>query len=147
MSFMLQNWARLYTNLTEAEQSLEPAIAALGRRYRAQHPFFGLRLIADFALIDDKIVIEVDGSSHRATAQKQKDLQHMLALEAKGWAVVRCKNEEALQDPHGTLDRLLKSVATRPSPEELRILLGRLGPLPEPKPSRRRRSGRAPARA
>lgn len=142
MSIMLRNWARLYTNITAAEHALEPAIASLGKRYRAQHPFFGLYLIADFALLDDKIIIEVDGPSHGTLKQKRKDLQHMIALEAKGWAVVRCKNEDALQDPQGTLDRLLASVKARPTISELRTALGQLPPEPLAKPAKRRRSGK-----
>lgn len=144
MSFMLQNWGRLYHNLTDAEQALEPAVAALGKRYRVQHPFFGLYLIADFVLLDDKIVIEVDGSSHDTLDQKRKDLKHTIALEARGWAVLRCKNEEALHDPYGTVDLLLKNITSRLGLEGARKALGLLPPEPERKGAKQRRSGPSP---
>lgn len=100
---LLRYWCRLYQNMTESERALEPSIAALGERYRAQHPFFGLKLIADFALLDRKLIIEVDGNSHDRPAQKKKDLQHMIALKALGWDVVRVTNEQAQAVPAETV--------------------------------------------
>lgn len=107
---ILSYWARLYQNMTAPEVALEPAIAALGERYRPQHPFFGLRLIADFALLDRKLIIEVDGDSHDNFLQKYKDLQHMIALKALGWNVVRVRNEAAKADPDGTVQAALSAV-------------------------------------
>lgn len=104
----LKNWARLYSKMTEPEKAMEPAIAALGRPYRVQHPFWDLHHFADFVLLQDKVVVEVDGKSHLAPKQIIKDLQHTLALQAKGYTVVRCSNEEAMRDPSGTLQRLLQ---------------------------------------
>lgn len=103
----LKNWARLYSKMTEPEKRMEPAVAALGRPYRVQHPFWNLHHFADFVLLQDKVVIEVDGKSHLAPAQRVKDLKHTLALQDMGYTVVRCSNEEALRDPAGTLQKLL----------------------------------------
>lgn len=139
---MLRNWARLYTRPTAAEISLEPAIAALGERYRAQHPFFGLYLIADFVLLDRRVIIEVDGDSHNTLAQRRKDLQHMIALEEQGWAVVRMSNAEAISDPYGALEWALSRVPSRPSKSRLVEMLEALPP--EENPRRLRKSARTP---
>lgn len=104
---MLRNWARLAMNPTESEKALEPAVARLGERYRAQWPFFGLGLIADFVLLDRKIVIEVDGPSHSKPEQRMKDLWHTIQLERAGWAVVRCTNDEAKGHPDVTVADLI----------------------------------------
>lgn len=109
----LSNWVRLYTNQTASELALEPAIAALGKRYRAQHPMFGVHAVADFALLDDKIIIEVDGKSHNTPAAKEADAARTAKLEKLGWVVARCKNEEAVSDPAGTVRRCLAQAQKR----------------------------------
>jgi very-short-patch-repair endonuclease len=102
----LTHWAQLYPG-TASEAAIEPAIAKLGRPYRAQHPIFSHHFIVDFALLEDKIIIEVDGKSHNSTAAKQKDALRTAALERLGWTVVRCKNEDAQRDPDGTVARCM----------------------------------------
>lgn len=153
-TMLFRNWYYLYANQTAAELALEPAIAALGRRYRAQHLFPKLRHVADFALLDDRLIIEVDGRSHLKPDQIRKDLKHTLALLDLGWRVVRCSNEEAEQDPQGTVLRLLvDDLNHRTTREELLAKLQALGPepvrarprrrtrKPGPRPSSGRRSG------
>lgn len=133
-------WARLYTNQTEPEKRMEPAIAALGRPYRCQHPFWKLHHFADFALLQDKVIIEVDGKSHQAPAQRLKDLKHTLALQEMGWTVVRCSNEEALSDPHGTVAQLLTPESLAASlldPAETLLESARLAELIATKKTRR----------
>lgn len=116
MNTFLARWARLYSNPTPAETALEPAIAKLGRRYRFQHPLWGLRVFPDFVLLDDKIVIEVDDPSHRTTKKRRDDADRTDRLRSAGWRVVRCTNEEALEDPHGTVARLLQEAEAQAQP-------------------------------
>lgn len=108
MSFLLKNWASLYANITPAERALEPALASLGVRYRVQHPIFALGYILDFVLPDHKLAIEVDDRSHRRASKKQKDAERTAKLQAKGWRVIRCTNEEAEAAPWDTVDRLME---------------------------------------
>lgn len=124
MAGMLGYWYRLYQNMTPSELALEPAIAAVGERYRSQHPFLGLKHFADFALLDRKRIIEVDGDSHEAPRQKEKDLKHMIALAGLGWDVIRVSNEQATRDPAGTVAWALSAIA--PSVPELQARLQRL---------------------
>ncbi len=121
----LSRWAKLYAQQTPAEAALEPAIAKLGVRYRFQHPLWGLRLFPDFVLLDHRVIIEVDDPSHRTTKKRREDAERTARLQAAGWRVVRCWNEEALEDPHGTLARIL-------SP--LKLSLPVQAPQPEPTP-------------
>lgn len=113
MSLFLTRWAKLYTAPTKAEQALEPEIAKLGRIYRAQHPVFAAGVVVDFALLDQKIAIEVDGESHRRKGAAEKDRARTLKLEKLGWVVVRCTNEDALTDPKSTVQKLLLDAADR----------------------------------
>lgn len=112
-------WAQLYTGQTKSEAALEPAVAALGRPYRFQHPFFGNHFFVDFALTEDKIIIEVDGKSHSGIAAKEADAERTRIIEKQGWTVVRCKNEDAVRDPAGTVARCLLEVSRRRQPKDL----------------------------
>lgn len=135
---MFRYWLKLQ-KLTDSEEALEPAIAALGERYRTQYYFPKLSHFADFALLDRKRIIEVDGSSHDKPAQKKKDLERMLALQAMGWDVIRVTNEQSQANPSGTVQAALQ--ATPEKPEVLKARLDRLlrdyPKLAEKKPRRR----------
>lgn len=106
--FFLLRWAKLYSNPTPAEASIEPAIAALGIPYRFQHPLWGLKIFPDFVLPRLKIVIEIDDPGHNKTAQRKKDADRTAKLNRSGWKVVRITNEEALEDPYDAVDRIIK---------------------------------------
>ena len=146
MAGLLGYWYRLYHNMTPAEVALEPAIAALGERYRSQHPFLRHKLFADFALLDRKRIIEVDGASHDTPKQKKKDLEHMIALRSDGWDVVRVSNAQALAAPAGTIaDALLAIPRTTPQLEAALSQLTRNYPellVQKPKKSKRRKPRR-----
>lgn len=144
----LRNWARLYSKLTPAECRAEELICLLGKRYRAQHPFFGPRRIVDFALLDDKIVLEVDGASHNLPVQRRKDLTSTLALEEQGWRTVRFTNEEILgfRGTEGDFAKLLEVRLThRPTREELLAALQDLDRAFPGLSAKTRRPQRAPA--
>ena len=106
---MANRWCRLVLG-TPAELSLEPHIAALGLRYRFQHPLWlfdgRLRYFPDFALLDAMVVVEVDDPSHATPKKRRADAERTQKLEAAGWRVWRCTNREALVDPAGTVARL-----------------------------------------
>lgn len=108
MNTFLARWAKLYSNPTPAEAALEPAIAKLGMRYRFQHPLWGLRVFPDFVLLDHKVIIEVDDPSHRTSKKRREDAERTARLQKAGWRVWRCTNDEAIEDPHGTIERMLK---------------------------------------
>lgn len=123
----LQNWRSLYANQTKAEAALEPKIAALGYRYRTQHPWFGLGIISDFLLPDINLVIEVDGASHLRAAQKETDLRHALALKRRGYDVVRISNDAVFRDPEQALQAALST-----PPQDLAELEAAVAQLPSP---------------
>ncbi len=104
-SLMLMHWSRLYKG-TESELHLDPAIAALGLPYRFQHPVFATGAILDFAFPTIMVAVEVDGKEHRTKSGLVKDRARTEKLEAKGWRVLRCTNEDATRDPYGTVERL-----------------------------------------
>lgn len=96
---MLARWARLYGKPTPAERALEPAIASLGVPYRFQHPLWALSCFPDFVLLDQRVVIEVDDPSHDARDKRRRDEERTRKLQAAGWRVVRCRNDDVLSTP------------------------------------------------
>lgn len=107
VSLLLKRWAKLYSQPTDAERAIEPAIASLGVPYRFNHPLWALAVFPDFILIRNKLVIEVDDPSHARPAKRKADAERTKKLNGAGWQVVRCTNDEALADPYGTVDRLM----------------------------------------
>jgi very-short-patch-repair endonuclease len=112
-SFFLKYWAKLYTAPTKSELALEPSVAALGVPYRAQHPVFALGFICDFALLDEKIILEVDGKSHSGKAAQEADRERTRKLERLGWVVARCRNEDAEREPKATVQKMLMEARDR----------------------------------
>lgn len=148
-SKLIKYWAHAYLNPTPSEAALEPAIAALGIPYRAQYPFFKLKHYADFALPTRKIIIEVDGKSHLTNKQRLKDIRDTLGLEAMGWKILRCTNEEAQAHPTETVARLLAQAhrVTPLEPAAAALEIARLEALlPPKKPRRARRAKPFPKR-
>lgn len=130
-NMMAVRWGRLYEG-TPAELALEDAVAALGVPYRTQFPGwkFGVRSFPDFYLPTLGLVIEVDDPSHEKLEKMEADAERTDNLNREwGVRVVRCKNEEALNDPHGTVQRLLRQAGLWPLPERLPRVRDALPPL------------------
>ncbi len=104
---MLRNWSRLYSQMTPAELAIEPAVASMGIVYRPQHPVWALGVFADFALMQDRVILEIDDKSHRAPKKKEADAERTRKLRSIGWRVARTTNEEALADPWAAVDRMM----------------------------------------
>ena len=142
-------WNRLYKG-TDAELSLEDAVAALGIPYRTQFPGFlyGFRFFPDFLLPTLQVVIEVDDDSHSRAAKKMSDAERTEHLQDRGWTVVRCTNEEALNDPHGAVKRMLTDIGQYPVPNGIRALkVADFMPQPKTCPRADRREAKSKARA
>ena len=111
-----QEFARhLRKTMTEAEQALwwrlrRKQIA--GSRFRRQHPIGPY--IADFACIERKLVIEVDGGQHSGC---EADMRRDEYLQRQGFAILRFWNNEVLENIEGVCDVILRHLAdTHPHP-------------------------------
>lgn len=51
---------------------------------------WALGCFPDFALPDQRVVIEVDDASHNRAAKKKADAERTRKLNGAGWTVVRC---------------------------------------------------------
>lgn len=143
MNIMAMRWGKLYRG-TPAELAIEPAIAALGVPYRTQFPgyLFGFRYFLDFFLPTLGLVIEIDDDSHRRADKMLADEDRTQDLEARGWRVVRCTNEEALEDPRGAVRRMLSEAGMWPVPEVSTPLPACL-PRPKKAPKAQKRAAKS----
>jgi very-short-patch-repair endonuclease len=80
-----------------------------GIKFRRQVPIGPY--IADFASIQHRLAVEVDGGQHGGASDERRDA----FLAARGWRVVRFWNNDVLQNRNGVLERLL-DVTGAPSP-------------------------------
>jgi very-short-patch-repair endonuclease len=78
--------------------------AILGLGFRRQFPIGPY--FADFACPVIRLVIEVDGSTHRTEEAHAYDARRRELLERQGWREIRVSNEEVFRN----LDRVLEYV-------------------------------------
>ncbi len=94
--------------MTDAEQRLWSILRSRrlnGYKFRRQRPIG--TFIADFACIEHRLVIEVDGGQH---AENERDERRTAALEAEGWRVIRFWNNDVLANPEGVATGILKAL-------------------------------------
>ncbi len=69
------------------------------------------RFVADFACIEAKLVIEVDGGQHNIDIDR--DLARTAVIEIAGYLVMRFWNDEVLKDIDGVVERIMSTLAAR----------------------------------
>lgn len=106
--------------LTSRAESLceSPAEKSLYKAHLTNFPFTLTpqhkvgRYRLDFAIVDRKIAVEVDGLTyHNGQSSFVKDQQRQRDLQAKGWTVIRFAAKEALDDPRRCLAEIARLAA------------------------------------
>jgi very-short-patch-repair endonuclease len=118
----LQPYAnRLRKNMTKGEACLWKYVLRAknmkGYTFRRQRPI--LNYIADFACLDLRLVIEVDGISHETEEAAERDRRKDRDLESVGFTVLRFSNWEVLNridDVSGMILRWVEENAEVPPP-------------------------------
>lgn len=90
---------------TEAEELLWGLLRdrrLMGCKFRRQHPIG--RYIADFACLDRRLVIELDGDVHRS--RHAQDRQRTAYLVSKGFEVIRFWNSAVTNKPDLVLAKI-----------------------------------------
>ena len=98
-------------NQTEAESILWNQIRgeSLGVTFLRQYIIGAF--ITDFACLDPKLVIEVDGGYHSEPRQTEDDAVRQDWLEKQGFKVIRFSNAEVECDIEHTINKIRKSLS------------------------------------
>ncbi|WP_255516353.1 endonuclease domain-containing protein [Luteimonas suaedae] len=106
----LDSARRLRSEMTDAERKLWRHLRAGqldGLKFRRQHPV--PPYIADFCCIEEKLIVELDGSQHTVDA----DAVSTRYLEAQGWRLLRFWGNDVLSNPDAVLEAIWNSVGRR----------------------------------
>ncbi|MGB8366344.1 MAG: endonuclease domain-containing protein [Rhizomicrobium sp.] len=71
-------------------------------KFRRQHPIG--RYIADFACVEARVVIEVDGATHSSEAELDHDHVRAAYMKRQGWRTVRVLNDDVYRCLNDVLD-------------------------------------------
>jgi very-short-patch-repair endonuclease len=114
-SFMNVFFARkLRKNPTEAEYRLWVYLKKrqlFGHKFRRQHPIGPF--IVDFACVEQKLLIELDGGGH--AKQKIYDHRRTAWLSERGYRVLRFWNNEVLTNVRGVLEIIASKLPPPPA--------------------------------
>lgn len=81
-----------------------------GCRFRRQHPIGNY--IADFACLEKKLIIELDGGQHQE--QTDYDKARSEYLNAQGWQVLRFWNSDVMENFCGVLEVIAERLKSTP---------------------------------
>jgi leucyl-tRNA synthetase len=97
-------------NATEAEDILWQSIRSnkLGVKVRRQHTIQGY--IVDFALLTEKLIIEIDGDYHSEEEQAKYDNARTAWFNELGLQVLRFTNSEVINSTEVVLDKIKKAI-------------------------------------
>ncbi len=103
----------LRTRQTKPESLIWTVLRAkrlAGLKFRRQHPIGPY--FADFACVEKRIVIELDGGYH--DFQYEKDRQRQRFLETEGWQVLRFGNDDVLADVEAVAISIARQIGVEP---------------------------------
>ena len=98
----------LRKNDTEADRRLWEAIRnrrLAGFKFVRQLPVGPYQ--ADFACRERKLILEVDGTTHGSETELRYDEKRTALLQAEGFRVMRCWNDDVFTNLEGVLDGIL----------------------------------------
>lgn len=101
---------RLRKTMTDAERKLWRG-EQLGVKFRRQHPFQGY--ILDFVCLEQRLVIEVDGSQHADAVVR--DAERTDVLESAGFHVTRFWNNDVLTQTESVVACIARHLNPSPS--------------------------------
>ena len=97
---------RMRRNMTPAEKLLWWKLrgAAQGWRFRRQPPVGPF--VPDFACVEIKLVVEIDGETHSSDEEITYDRMRTRYFEERGWRVIRFWNAEIFENLAGVINTI-----------------------------------------
>ena len=127
---------KLRRSMTDAERRLWwhlDRVPVAARHFRRQVPIGPY--IADFALLTERLVIEVDGDHHGREPFAEADRARTAWLESQGFQVLRFSNAQVAREIESVLDTIHAALYERPGTARSSRRTGGAGtPTPSPSP-------------
>lgn len=104
----------LRKNMTDAERKLWYFLRdrrLSGLKFRRQVPIGPY--IVDFACLEKKVIVEIDGGEHNFPDHRRYDSQRAAWLEAQGFRILRFWNNEVLSNIEAVLTVILQACQER----------------------------------
>lgn len=104
----------LRRELTDAERILWSRLKGRqvrGWQFRVQHPVDPY--ILDFACVQQKLAIELDGATHGSEEERAHDEHRRVFLEARGWFVLRFWNADVYENLEGVIESIMRRLPPR----------------------------------
>jgi very-short-patch-repair endonuclease len=79
-----------------------------GVKFRRQQPIGSY--IVDFASLERKLIIEIDGGQHNEEKIKERDEERTARLTGRGYQIIRFWNNEVLTNLEGVLERIREAL-------------------------------------
>jgi len=101
----------LRRNMTHAETVLWQKLRRKqlsGHRFRRQMPLGPY--IADFACVEKKLIVELDGETHSSPAEQAHDLRRTQYMSEQGWRVYRVWNIDVYNNLDGVLEGIFHNL-------------------------------------
>jgi len=101
----------LRRNMTRAEVVLWQKLRRRqlsGHRFRRQMPLGPY--IVDFACVDKKLIVEVNGETHSSPAEQAHDLRRTQYMAELGWRVYRVWNIDVYNNLEGVLEGIFHNL-------------------------------------
>jgi len=111
-SRLRSNARALRKNSTDAERILWSELCdhrLNGAGFRRQVPIAGF--IADFVCHQANLVIELDGCQHFSNEAEKSDASRTVAIETKGFQVLRFSNHDVMTNRAGVLETIAAAIA------------------------------------
>ena len=118
MGYLLNNAKNLRKKSTNTENRIWFLLRAkrvAGFKFRRQHPIGPY--IVDFVCLQNRLIIEMDGTQHEE--QKEKDMKRDEWLTKEGFRVLRFQNHEFFEYPEKTLKKIALMCVSHPLPQSL----------------------------
>lgn len=120
-------------NMTPAERHLWEVLKTWEKPYACKASKAIGMYIADFAFMEQKLIVEVDGKYHLKTAQRIKDTVRTQVLESYGFQVVRFSNDDVLYARDKVIAAIKAGIKPPPVKYHHSLLLAAMQPTHTPK--------------
>lgn len=112
MEAIWQNARNLRNEATDAERRLWQYLRGRqlsGFKFRRQYPIAGH--IADFACVEAKLVVELDGGQH--ADRQNEDAERTRRIETNGYRVIRFWNDDVLLRTEAVVEEIMRHLPQR----------------------------------